>query len=197
MVDQLAQKYRYLRFDRQDAVLTVTMDNPPMNAAGYDLHNELSEVFYDLADDPATIIVLTGNGRAFSAGGDLHEMLGNCSDPARQAVMVERGPHIVHGLLDLKKPVIARVNGHAMGLGATLALLCDVAIMVDTAKIADPHVGVGISAGDGGALLWPLLIGFARTLAPLLNSPAFASAIDRVCGVVFIGFGVKLALAKT
>jgi enoyl-CoA hydratase len=80
-------------------------------------------------------------------------------------------PHakqLVYGMLDCPKPFVARVNGHAIGLGATLALLCDFSIAVEDAKIADPHVKVGFVAGDGGALLWPQLIGYARAREHLL-----------------------------
>jgi enoyl-CoA hydratase len=185
MTDHLSSKYKLLRFDRDGKILRVTMDSPPLNAAGFDLHDELSYVFHDLAEDTCSVIVLTGEGRAFSAGGDLHEMLANCSDPARQDIMVARGSHIVRGLLDLKKPVIARVNGHAMGLGATLALLCDVAIMVDSARIADPHVAVGISAGDGGAMIWPLLIGFARARHHLMTGEPLTGTQAADIGLIY------------
>ncbi|SCW38354.1 enoyl-CoA hydratase [Sphingobium faniae] len=162
-------KYRFIKAERAGAVLTLTMDNPPMNAAAFDLHDELSHIFYDVAQDDCSVVILTGAGKAFSAGGDLHEMLGNTQDPSRQAAMMVRAPHIVHSLLALDVPVIARVNGHAMGLGATIALMSDVAIMNEDAKIGDPHVNVGLSAGDGGAIIWPLLIGYARARHHLLT----------------------------
>lgn len=155
-------KYEFLDICREGQVLTISMNNPPLNAAAYGLHDELSRVFYDVARDDCNIVVLTGTGKAFSAGGDLDDMLRNASEPKRQAEMMQRAPHIVHSMLALDIPIIAKVNGHAMGLGATLALLADVAFMSEAARIADPHVQVGLSTGDGGALLWPLLIGFAR-----------------------------------
>jgi enoyl-CoA hydratase len=177
-------RYRFIRFDRKGAVLRVTMDSPPLNAAAYDLHQELSTVFYELAADPCRIVVLTGEGRAFSAGGDFDDMLRNCDDPIRQSSLLARAPHIGHSMLALDKPVIARVNGHAMGLGATLALLCDVAIMVDKARIADPHVNIGMSAGDGGALLWPLMIGFARARHYLFTGDALTGTEAAELGLV-------------
>lgn len=76
---------------------------------------------------------------------------------------------IVFGLLDCEKPVIAKINGHATGLGATIALFCDIIIASDQAKIGDPHVGVGFVAGDGGAVIWPQLIGYARAKEFLLT----------------------------
>lgn len=155
--------YKALKFARRGKVLTVKMDSPPMNAASFDLHDELSYVFYDIARDPeCSVVVLTGEGRAFSAGGDIKLMSEKLDDIDFHSAFIRRGPFVVHGLLDLDKVVIARINGHAMGFGATVALLCDLSIAAETAKIGDPHVLVGLSAGDGGAFIWPKHIGFAR-----------------------------------
>lgn len=177
-------RYRHIRASRSDNILTLTMDQPPMNAAGFELHDELSRIFYDVALDDADVVILTGAGRAFSAGGDLEEMLANTERPARMAEMMTRAPHIVHSMLALDVPVIARINGHAMGLGATLALLCDVAIMVDTARIADPHVNMAISPGDGGAFLWPLMIGYARARHHLLTGEALTASDAAAIGLI-------------
>lgn len=176
--------YRFIHAARVGPILTLTMDHPPMNAAGFDLHDELSRIFYDVALDDPDVVILTGAGRAFSAGGDLEEMLANTADPRRMSEMMQRAPHIVHSMLALDVPVIARVNGHAMGLGATLALLCDVAIMTDSAKIADPHVNMGLSPGDGGAFLWPLFIGYARARHHLLSGEALTGAEAAAIGLI-------------
>lgn len=164
------EDYKALKFERRGKVLTVTMDNPPLNAASPQLHDELSYVFYDIARDPAcSVVVLTGAGRAFSAGGDIKAMEENLTDADYHTSFFRRGPFVIHGLLGLDKVVIARINGHAMGFGASLALLCDLTIATETAKIADPHVMVGISAGDGGSFIWPQHIGFARAKWHLLT----------------------------
>ena len=167
------QDYRALKFERRGKVLTVTMDNPPLNAASPQLHEELSYVFYDIARDPdCSVVVLTGAGRAFSAGGDIAEMNAHLDDADFHTLFFRRGPFVVHGLLGLDKVVIGRINGHAMGFGASVALLCDLTIAVDTAKIGDPHVSVGISAGDGGSFIWPQHIGFAQAKWFLLTGEA-------------------------
>lgn len=176
--------YRLIHVSRDGSILTLTMDHPPMNAATFELHDELSRIFYDVARDDPDVVILTGAGRAFSAGGDLDEMLGNTDRPSRMAEMIVRAPHVVHSILALDVPLIARVNGHAMGLGATLALLCDVAIMVDSAKIADPHVNMGLSPGDGGAFLWPLVIGYARARHHLLTGEALTGAEAAEIGLI-------------
>jgi enoyl-CoA hydratase len=171
------EKYKALKFERRGKVLTVTMNNPPLNAANSELHDDLSYVFYDVARDPeASVVVLTGAGNAFSAGGDIRAMEANLGNAEYHTASFSRAPFVVHGLLGLDKVVIGRINGHAVGLGATLALLCDLTIAAETAKIADPHVLMGISAGDGGSFIWPQHIGFARAKWFLLTGEAITAS---------------------
>ena len=101
-----------------------------------------------------------------------------------RTALLSRAPAIVHSLLSLEKPIIAKMNGHAMGLGATLALLCDVVIASNDARIADPHVGVGLSAGDGGALIWPHLIGYARARHYLLTGDQLTAPEAEAIGLI-------------
>lgn len=166
--------YQSLRFERRGAVLVVTLDNPPTNAADLGIHRELSTFFEDVARDDATrVVVITGAGeRAFSAGGDIDVMLAQFEDVDSLQTQIREAHRMLHGMLALEKPVIARINGHAIGFGATLALFSDLSYAVEQAKIADPHVGVGLVAGDGGALIWPLLIGYARAREYLLTGDA-------------------------
>lgn len=179
------EKYRYLRFDRRGTVLTVTMDNPPLNAASPDMHDELTRIFDDIArDDDCHVAVLTGAGKAFSAGGDLDGMLHAQQDAPTREYMMARAPHMVQSMLALDKPLIARVNGHAMGLGATLALMCDVVFAVEQARIADPHINVGLSTGDGGAIIWPHLIGYARARHHLLTGEALTGVQAAQIGLI-------------
>jgi enoyl-CoA hydratase len=162
-------KYKTIRADRRGRVLILTMNRPEkLNAIDKAMHAELATVFEDAADDPESdVIVLGGEGRAFSAGGDIlwmQEMIDEgFGQTAREA------KRIIFSLLDCEKPVIARVNGHATGLGATIALFCDVIFAADHAKIGDPHVSVGFTAGDGGAVIWPQLIGYARAKEYLMT----------------------------
>jgi enoyl-CoA hydratase len=165
--------YRFIRAERRERVLTLTLDNPPMNTVQMELHNELSRIFHDVqVDHDCDVVVLTGSGEVFSAGGDIPNMQRRIDDPElfnRKNVEMKR---IVFGLIELEKPVVCRINGDCFGLGATLALLCDIIVAVDTARIADPHVKMGYVAGDGGAIIWPQLIGFARAKQYLLLGDA-------------------------
>jgi enoyl-CoA hydratase len=156
--------YQRLLFSRRGRVLTITMNRPEArNAADMRMHNELSRVFRDVAKDPETaVVVLTGAGQAFSAGGDVIAMREKIDNRSLWVQTVNEAREIFYGMLDLEKPIIARVNGHASGLGATLAVYSDIVVAVEGAKFADPHVKVGLVAGDGGALMWPMLIGVQK-----------------------------------
>jgi enoyl-CoA hydratase len=167
------ESYEMLKFERRGHILTVRLENPPMNQMTRLMHFELSRVFHDINQDEETrVVVITGSGdRAFSAGGDINLMAKRIeeADHDRWVQGNREGKDVIRGLLDLEKPLLGRINGHAMGFGATLAAFCDISFMVRTAKIADSHVKVGLVAGDGGALLWPLKMGFWRAKEFLLT----------------------------
>lgn len=158
------KKYEQLEIDVTDRIATVTINRPDkLNVVDAGLHTELSTIFSDLQRDRnVDVVVLTGAGRAFSAGGDIEWMQEAIDDPESFDQTRDEAKRIVFSLLDLEKPIIAKVNGHAVGLGATIALFCDVIFASERAKIGDPHVSVGFVAGDGGAVIWPQLIGYAR-----------------------------------
>ncbi|MDA1076806.1 MAG: enoyl-CoA hydratase-related protein [Proteobacteria bacterium] len=162
MLDQ--SNYQTMKIDRRDrGVVVVSLNRPErLNAVNARMHAELATFSRDFANDrEARVLVLTGEGRAFCAGGDFGpgDPLG--SDPSGPTMMVEARQIIDH-ILECEKPIISAVNGYAMGLGANVALLCDVVIAGPSAVFADTHVNMGIGAGDGGQLIWPFLIGVNR-----------------------------------
>lgn len=168
------EKYQCLKIDLEDSILTVTLNRPQQyNAVDHQLHQELGNIFYDIAlDDEVSVVVVTGAGKTFCAGGDLKAMnqFAKESDSGSESYMSHvDGKRIVYSLLDLEKPIIAKVNGAAIGLGATIALFCDLIYMADHAIISDPHVLAGVVAGDGGAVIWPQLIGYARAKEYLMT----------------------------
>jgi enoyl-CoA hydratase len=179
-------RYETLRFERRGRVLTIVFNDPDrLNAVGSRMHHELGRVFLDAADDPdSDIIVLTGAGRAFSAGGDAKRIQEIAARPISFLDDVTSAKRIVFSLLDLEKPVIAKVNGPAVGLGATIALFCDVTFMADTARIGDPHVSVGLVAGDGGAVIWPQLVGFSKAKEILMAGELLDAAKAVSLGLV-------------
>jgi enoyl-CoA hydratase len=161
--------YEHLAFERNDGVLTVRLNRPEAkNAVNAGIHHELSRVFADIrADRETRAVVLTGEGRAFSAGGDLN-WFRDMTEEGREALFAE-ARRIAVDMLEVPQPIVAAVNGPAIGLGATLALFCDIVIAAENALFGDPHVLVGVVAGDGGAVIWPWLVGVARAKEFLLT----------------------------
>ena len=181
-----AQGFRALRVERRGRVLVVTIDHPEsdLNAVDDLLHGELTRLFRELRrEEQARAVLLTGSGRAFSAGGDFRwfptlrglEKLEPLRRDAKQ---------LIWDLLDVEVPIVAALNGPAVGLGASIALLCDVIFMAESASVADPHVRVGIVAGDGGAAIWPLVLGPARAKQYLLTGDALDAAEAERLGLV-------------
>jgi enoyl-CoA hydratase len=150
-----------IRTERDGDLLIVTIDHPnsAMNAVDEQLHHDLWELFRMLGSErQARAIVLTGSGRAFSAGGDM-SWFPELRSADRLHALRREAKQLIWNLLDVEVPIVCALNGSAVGLGASVALLCDVIVMADTASIIDPHVQVGLVAGDGGAAIWPLLVG--------------------------------------
>ena len=164
-------KYKELKITQEDKILTITINRPnDMNAVNEQLHLEFSTIFIDVEfDDGVDIVILTGAGKSFCAGGDLKWLLGVHGDPVATSYHISHDRKIQNAMLDMEKPIIAKVNGPAIGLGCSLALFCDFIYATPRSKFADPHVSVGLVAGDGGCVMWPQLIGYARAKKYLLT----------------------------
>ncbi len=178
--------YSRFTFHREGRVLTATIAGAnPVNGVDAAMHDELARVFTDLQHDPESdIIILTGAGRAFCAGGDFAWFDEQIRDPRKFRDIGWDAKRIVTSLLDIEKPVICRLNGPAAGLGATIALLCDIIIADENAVIGDPHVKVGLVAGDGGAVIWPQLIGYARAKEYLLTGDMIKASKAAEIGLI-------------
>ena len=178
--------YSAIEFERLDGdVLRITLANPrnKLNAVDGEMHADLRRLFEELRSETAArAILLTGSGRAFSAGGDFEWMRSTSADDLY--AMRQEGKQIVWDLLDVEIPIVAAVNGPAIGLGATLALLADVIFMSDQAKLADPHVQVGLVAGDGGAVIWPLVLGPAQAKRYLMTGDALTAPEAERLGLI-------------
>ena len=146
------------------AVRIVTINRPQAhNVVDESLHRRLLDVWHDLdRDTGARCVILTGAGTTFSGGGDFaflkaqHQSLG-----LRYSISQQAGA-ILHAMINFRLPVVAAVNGPAVGLGASLALCCDLVLMSERSYLCDPHVSIGLTAGDGGALLWPYMMSLIR-----------------------------------
>jgi enoyl-CoA hydratase/carnithine racemase len=165
--------YQHLTFERRPhGVVFITINRPEvLNATNDRLHWELTQVWLTLdADAEARVAVVTGAGRAFSAGGDLEMVEANARDPRRLAQVVREASDLVYNMINLDKPVVSAINGVAVGAGLVVALLADISIIAESARFTDGHTKLGVVAGDHAAILWPLLCGMAKAKYYLLTS---------------------------
>jgi enoyl-CoA hydratase len=164
--------YRHLTFERRpNGVLLITFNRPEvLNATNDRLHWELTQVWLTVGADADTrVAVVTGKGRAFSAGGDLDMVDANATDPSRLYTTLKEASDIVYNMINLDKPIISAINGVAVGAGLVVALLADISIMAESARITDGHTRLGVVAGDHAAILWPLLTSLAKAKYYLLT----------------------------
>lgn len=164
--------YRHLRCEtKPNGVLLLTLDRPPVNATDLRMHWELTEIWKTIgADEKVRVVLVTGAGKAFSAGGDiemLDAMAGNTTVVNRA---LREAADIVYNMANLDKPILSAINGVAVGAGLAVALMADISIMSETARITDGHLRLGVGAGDHAAILWPLLCGMAKAKYYLLTA---------------------------
>jgi enoyl-CoA hydratase len=174
-----------LTVETDGPVRIVTMNRPAeLNAINTALHRALAIVWSQLsADREAKVVIVTGAGRAFSAGGDFDWITSFQTDPAARDDSLREGAQIIDEMLRFPLPVISAVNGPAVGLGCSVAVLSDIVLISRTAYLADPHVAVGLVAGDGGAALWPLL-------TPIMRSREYLFTGDRIPAATAVELGL-------
>jgi enoyl-CoA hydratase/carnithine racemase len=182
-----------MKYDLPDELLVET-DGPlrtvvinraaELNCVNENLHWAFANVWRQLsADKAAKVVVVTGAGRAFCAGGDLGWITTFLDDPVARDESIREGAQIIEEILRFPLPIIAAVNGPAVGLGCSIALLCDIVLISEAAYLADPHVAVGLVAGDGGAALWPLL-------TPIMRSREYLYTGDRIPAATAVELGL-------
>lgn len=155
----------------ENGVLLITLNKPDkLNAADAAMHQAFVDLWPLIDKDPAVrVAVITGAGRAFSAGGDLQRVQNAYGDHDEIVAILEEARDIVYNMLHCSKPIISAVNGVAVGAGVVVALLSDICIMGESARLADGHHRLGVAAGDHGAIIWPLLCGMAKAKYYLLT----------------------------
>jgi enoyl-CoA hydratase len=149
-----------LAVEADGPIRIVRLNRPDhLNATNHSLHRALADVFPQIdADADARVAVITGTGRAFSAGGDFDYLDQLTKDPDLRRQSLDDGRRIVTGMVSCRVPIVAAVNGPAVGLGCSIVALSDIVYIAESAHLADPHVLVGLVAADGGPVTWPLLI---------------------------------------
>ncbi|MFW5940335.1 MAG: enoyl-CoA hydratase/isomerase family protein [Chloroflexota bacterium] len=167
------QDFQHILFERREhGVLWMTLNRPEvLNAADARLHTELVEVWSTIDRDPEVrAAVITGAGRAFSAGGDLQLVEDAYGDYEEIVRILEEARDLVYNVLRCQKPLVSAINGPAVGAGLVVALLADVSIAAESARMADGHLRMGVAAGDHAAIVWPLLCGMAKAKYYLMTS---------------------------
>ncbi|MCU1656475.1 MAG: echA8 29 [Pseudonocardiales bacterium] len=166
-------------------IRTVTLNRPDkLNAIDGGLHKGLATVWSQLRDDPdAHVVVLTGAGRAFSVGGDIDWFSDIAADDMARYTIMDDARRIVTEMIAFNRPVIAAINGPAIGLGCSLAVMSDIVLMSTSAFMADPHAAVGLVAADGGTLAWPLL-------TSLLHAKEYLFTGDRIPAETAVQLGL-------
>ena len=142
----------------------ITLNRPDdLNASTSEMLFSFPRLFAALAEYPeARVAILTGAGRAFSAGGDMSHFVKTLDDADFARTVQENARRTIHSFIDLPIPIIAAVNGPAVGWGATLATLCDIVLMSEKAFLAEPHINIGLVVGDGISVSWPLYMSLLR-----------------------------------
>ena len=179
-------RYQFLKIEKKDKVAVLTLNRPDsLNAVHPEMHVEFEDMFADISgDEEVNAVVLTGAGRAFCAGGDVKAMSARTTSTFSHRVRFNPARRLIHSMLELEQPVIAAVNGDAVGLGATIALFCDIIIAAEGARFGDAHIKMGVVPGDGGAVIWPLLCGIARAKEYLMTGDFISAAEAERIGLI-------------
>lgn len=194
-------RYQCLKIEKTGKLAIVTLNQGENgNRIAHQFHIELQDIWADLSrDKEVNAILLTGSGKYFSVGGNVKGMLDRPGgDVFEEGEMIEPsgGRRIVQNILDCDQPIICAINGDCIGLAATIALLCDITVASETARIADPHVKIGLVAGDGGAVIWPLLVGPHRAKEFLMRGTLIKGADAARMGLVNHAFPADQVYAE-
>ena len=202
-------KYQTLTLERRDnGVLLITIAEPP----GYPAptltrrHTEISYIWRDFADDPdLRVAVITGKGERFWTveGTDgIDEMLANPGNYDNTVNLIREGLINAHGIVNCDKPIVSAINGEAMGSGLVVALLADISVASNDARLIDGHLLQGIAAGDHSVMIWPLLCGLAKAKLYLLASEDLTGVVAERIGLVSLAvppgdvLGTALGIAE-
>ncbi len=167
-----------LILEHDGPVAIVTLNHPETrNAFSDDMHEGMQEIWFHLSKDPAVAaVILTGAGKAFSAGGNIPGFIRSYEDPVHRDASMRGAQRLLDAMLDCPLPMIAAVNGPAIGLGCSVATSCDIVLIAESTFMADTHVSIGLVAGDGGAVQWPMLMKMLQAKYYLLTGERIPAA---------------------
>lgn len=183
----------FVRYEQDGRIVTLTLNRPDArNAIG--THQDCLDFVAALQraqDDPGvSCVILIGEGKSFSAGGNLKAMkerngIGPLDAPDATRANYKRGVQAVaRALWECEVPMIAAINGHAIGLGLDLACLCDIRIAADSAKLASTFIKMGIVPGDGGAWILPRAVGLSKASEMIFTGEMLDAEAALACGLV-------------
>jgi len=175
--------YRNLILKREGGIATITMNRPEkLNALNGEMTDELAQASREIGQDSEVrAVIITGAGRAFCSGADLSAPEFNVSSSAASLQLMKKATQVTIGIRDMPKPVIAAVNGFAIGGGCNLALACDIIIASEEAKFSEIYVLRGLHPDFGGIYFLPRAVGVARASELLLTGRIIdASEADRI-----------------
>jgi enoyl-CoA hydratase len=169
----------------EGALRLITLNRPDdLNASSTEMLMAYPRLFRSLAEDPeARVAILTGAGRAFSAGGDFRHFVKTLDDVGFARAVQDNARNTIQSFIDLPIPIIAAVNGPAVGWGATMATLCDIVLMSDKAFLCEPHINIGLVVGDGISVSWPLYTSLLRAKELIFTG-------DRISALQAVEFGL-------
>lgn len=183
MRDWLAE-YESLKLNKNEAgILEIILEKPQtLNSVSAQMHTELTRIWRDIdADETIAAVLVRGAGGKFSAGGDFDLVEAIMRDPGTRMRVWKEARDLVYNLINCSKPIVAAVEGPAVGAGLAVALLSDISVAGRTARFVDGHVRLGVAAGDHAAIIWPLLVGMAKAkYYLLLNEPISGAEAERI-----------------
>lgn len=185
----MSTSFKTLRYEVAEGIARITLCRPQLlNRMDLEAHEEFEDALLAIHRDPAVrAVLIASEGKHFSAGGDLAEVARLAVDAQRRRRMFHDARELAHALISIEVPVIVAVQGDAAGLGATIAVLCDMIVVAPDSGLTDPHVAIGLAAGDGGCVGWPLSMGLSRAKRYLLTG-------ERISGELAYQFGLATDL---
>ena len=183
-IDSYTSNFPSLRFSTPaERVLEITLvAEEKLNAADASMHRDLAYVWRDIdLDDSVNAVLVKGSGKGFSAGGDFSLVQSMIDDDETLARLWKEARDLVYNIINCSKPIVSAIHGPAVGAGLAVALLADISVAAENAKILDGHVRLGVAAGDHAAIIWPLLCGMAKAKYYLLtNKPVDGREAERI-----------------